>query len=191
LESVAAGSVGGFVSIFRSRPDRATYRAAVIVDVGPCLAWIDLFELLWTADRYSELQTEGGDEDQDFVAEHWTAASRRLASCAALVHQGAEFLLKARLIDVSPYLLLDDAGEWPKVAAEVDMDFDEFKTVDARLLVQVHDTVCAERLPASFQQHFERIRVRRNAATHGLSLQLWAMGKRRWQGVLLGTKSSG
>lgn len=137
-----------------------------------CLAWIDLFDLIWSADEYSQLQAEVEGVTDDLVAAHWKVAARRLSTCATLVHQGAEFLLKARIVEISPFLLLDGPSGWAKRAMQEDTDFSEFKTLDARLLVQVHDTVCAQRLPESFRQQFDRLRTRRNAVTHGLPTKI-------------------
>jgi len=141
-----------------------------------CLAWEDLIGVLEGSESYAELQTtvEEGREplDQNLAEEHRQRAARRVATCSSLVHQGVEFLLKARISELSPFLLFDSVSQWPGDAAAHDTDFSEFRTVDAQFLPRIHDTVCTTRLPEDFKQRLQVIRRRRNAATHGLSSSL-------------------
>ncbi|HZF55994.1 MAG TPA: hypothetical protein VE093_45580 [Polyangiaceae bacterium] len=136
------------------------------------LAWNDVMHLLGAEEDYARLQSDVDYTDSDLVRAHWQRESRRLATCAALVHQGAEFLLKSRIAQVSPFLLLDGPSSWPGNAAQGDTDFSSFKTLDAQLLTRVHDTICPNRLPETFKQRFEEVRRRRNAVTHGLASSL-------------------
>ncbi len=131
------------------------------------LAWADATSLLAEAKQWEELR-EHAPEGEDPVRYHWVRAERRLATCAMLVHQGAEFLIKARIAAVSPYLLLESPSSWPGDIAKADAPFGELKTIDAQYLVRVHDTICTTRLTEPFKVGFEAMRRRRNQIMHGL-----------------------
>lgn len=131
------------------------------------LAWDDALSLVSEAGQWEELK-EHASEGEDPVASHWERAQRRLATCAMLVHQGAEFLVKARIAAISPFLLLESPSSWPGESARTDTPFGEIKTVDAQYLVRIHDTLCESRLTDSFKTAFEALRRRRNQIVHGL-----------------------
>ncbi len=109
------------------------------------------------------------EEEVDLVKEYWVSTRRQLAKSASLLQMGTELLLKSRVAEVSPYLLLDSVSSWPKAASKADCNWDDFRTIDARLLPQVINTVGQSRLADEFIATLDRIRKRRNAIVHSAS----------------------
>jgi hypothetical protein len=61
----------------------------------------------------------------------WHAQRYKLNNAIALLQQAMELFLKARIAEVSPFLLI--AGEphhWPKPNADGKVSFSEFRTID-------------------------------------------------------------
>lgn len=109
----------------------------------------------------------GGDVDQEIREDFVRAAEPELGTALALVEQGVEFLLKSRIAEISPWLLLSRNPEgWPRRCDKEDTPFAEFHTMDAQDLVRVHDTVCRTRLCEEFVATFKELRRKRNAMMH-------------------------
>ena len=112
----------------------------------------------------------GWEEEQ---REFWAAAQRPMASALALVEQGTQLLLKARIAAVSPFLLIaGDVRYWPRRVDEEDTPFAAFRTLDAQELIRAHNAVASERLDADFAQSFEDLRKRRNTIMHTIDRNL-------------------
>ena len=80
-------------------------------------------DLLYTV-RASGLDDANLSEER---AEFWKASQRQLANALALVQQGTEFLIKAGIASVSPYLLLSGKpSDWPNGADKADTPFSRF-----------------------------------------------------------------
>ncbi|MDI6450037.1 hypothetical protein [Anaerobaca lacustris] len=105
----------------------------------------------------------------DLVQEYWTSVRYELAKCASLLQTGTELLLKSRIAGISPFLLLDRVSTWLNRASRENVHFDEFRTVDVRVLPQIYNTVCGRRLSDAFMSTLEGIRKRRNAIVHSAS----------------------
>lgn len=123
----------------------------------------------------SMLRESGFDDawDEAEIRDFWRASQRELASALALVQQGTEFLMKARIAGVSPFLLIaEGARGLPRGADTRDVAFAEFRTVDAQDLVRLYNAVSARRLVPSFAQQFDRLRKRRNTIMHTVDQSL-------------------
>jgi len=135
------------------------------------LAWdnaIDLQTYLDNANFGAEVRLPEDDPDS-VTDEYWAAAQRPLSIAAAVAQQGTEFLLKARIADVSPFLLLaGDPPSWPAKCQTNDTPFSAFKTIAAVDLVRVHDTLATSRLPPTFVERFNGLREQRNAILHSI-----------------------
>lgn len=130
------------------------------------LAW-DTVSSLYLHTEHSHMET--WDDDGQVADEFWQAAHQPLANAQALIHQGLEFLLKGKIAELSPFLLLDRAiREWPKNSSIQDTPFAEFRTIDAQDLCKVHDTVCKCRLDADFVQRIDELRRTRNTFMHSV-----------------------
>ncbi|RVU44711.1 hypothetical protein EA187_09210 [Lujinxingia sediminis] len=91
---------------------------------------------------------------------------RPLGVCRTLIAQAAEFLLKAKIAEVSPFILLkNDHSKWPGK----DQSYSEFQTVDAGDLVRVCNSVLKQPLPDSFVNMFDILRKDRNVYVHGVT----------------------
>jgi len=66
------------------------------------LGWDAIFSLLLD---YANAENWGAIVDDEHPMTYWKAAQKPLATAAALAQQGSEFLLRARIAAVSPFLL--------------------------------------------------------------------------------------
>jgi hypothetical protein len=136
----------------------------------------DLLNLAWTAAAdlthgLNLVKAALEDEvEREVSDEYWNAAQRPLGNALALVQQAMEFLLKARIAAISPYLLLNsDPRDWPKGCERNDTSFADFKTIDANELIRAHNAVAPSRLDDSFRTFFEELRRLRNTTTHSIA----------------------
>lgn len=110
--------------------------------------------------------------DKDFKDDYWIAAQRRIATYILLAHQGTEFLLKSKISEVSPFLLISkEPSQWPKNCSERDVDFSEFRTVDAQDLIKITNTV-SSKLSCDFIKQYELTRSLRNSIAHTVKKDL-------------------
>ncbi|MGV3754272.1 MAG: hypothetical protein ACO1QS_02675 [Verrucomicrobiota bacterium] len=104
---------------------------------------------------------------------YWQSAQTELATSIALVQQAVEFLLKARIVSVSPYLLISGTPrEWPKGCNLKDTVFADFYSIDAQDIVRTHDAVAHARLPVEMVVLFEKMRKLRNRIVHTIDKTL-------------------
>jgi len=126
------------------------------------LAWDNAISLALNFEDWSVHFHEGADGP-----EFWKRARRPLATALAMTQQGVEFLLKGRIADVSPFLLLHSGpSNWPKGSQRKSASFAEFRTMDAQDLIRAHDTVASTRLPSAFKTRNEELRLLRNSVFH-------------------------
>ena len=112
-------------------------------------------------------------EYEDESKRYWSSAKQTLIGATALVQQAAEFYIKGRISDVSPYLLISGSPpSWPKGCNKKDVEFSSFRTLDAQDLLKVHDTVCEVRFTDKFIQWFDELRVIRNKIMHTVDKSL-------------------
>lgn len=95
-----------------------------------------------------------------------------LANALAVLDQGQDLLLKARIATVSPFLLFSDpARTLPSGCDKRDIPFSEFKTISGDDLLRAHNTVVTSRLDEEFSQFYGETRKLRNVIIHqGTSL---------------------
>lgn len=131
----------------------------------------ELLNFAWSTT--SDLLTEFDQADyygfnQNEISEkYWAAAKRTLTTSLAVVQQGVEFLLKGKIAEVSPYLLISDPpSRWPSPYEGRPIDFSAFRTIDAQDLIRIHDTFSAVPLSISFTEKFHSLRERRNVIMH-------------------------
>lgn len=131
----------------------------------------ELLNFAW--DTTSNLLTEFDQADYygfnpDEVSDkYWAAAKRTLTTSLAVVQQGVELLLKGKIADISPYLLIADApSRWPSPYEGAAIDFATFRTVDAQDLIRIHDTFAATPVKNLFSEKFHSLREQRNLIMH-------------------------
>ena len=133
------------------------------------LAW-DAVASLYIGLEYSEL--DDIEEEGHTTEEYWKAAQHPISVALALAQQGIELLLKGRIAEVSPFLLLTGRRDWPSGCSDKDTPFADFRTIEAHELIRTHDSVVAEKLSDSFKSQFENIRRLRNIIFHGVDKRL-------------------
>ena len=128
------------------------------------MAWEAALETMRTIRRSA---IEEWDTDGSARADYDIARQPTLRHAHVWIHQAQELGLKARIVGVSPYLLLiGDPRSWPKSERDGSVSFSDLRTIDASDLVRVHDTVCLAKLPADFVRRFEQDRRNRNKIVH-------------------------
>lgn len=123
----------------------------------------------WSPERghfYLDAADSSGDEAISEWRDYIEAAQSDLQGIYTLIQQSQEIGLKARICDVSPYLLLKRTDIKPADSATNTWDFTDFPTIDASELVRVHNTFCSTVLSKEFQAMFDEIRRNRNKMYH-------------------------
>ncbi|MCK1394976.1 hypothetical protein [Bradyrhizobium sp. 1] len=134
-------------------------------------AWGDLAGIITEWAEYGQWASEAQEEDEAVdVQAGWqkyiAAAQSDLQSIFALIQQSQEIGLKARICDISPYLLLKRTDIKPSDGENGVWDFTDFPTLDASELVRVHNMFCSTTLSKDFQTKYEEIRRGRNKISH-------------------------
>lgn len=151
-------------------PDDFEYSAKALLNI----AWGTTLELYLGIPDDDPLMNDGEREEyEEFADTYWSAAQKQLSTTVTFIQQGIEFLIKSRISQVSPFLLLDgNAKGWPRKCDERDTPFSDFKTIDATDLIRVHNAVCSNRLTDEFRQRYDRLRQIRNVLTHSYNSSL-------------------
>jgi hypothetical protein len=76
-------------------------------------SWGSVIELIT---EFEELRGVFEDSEHENESKrYWNSAKQTLISATALVQQAAEFYIKGRISDISPYLLISGSPQsWPK-----------------------------------------------------------------------------
>ncbi len=133
---------------------------------------LSMLNLAWDsiANLYHNLHNANIDEldDIEITEEFWQAAQRPVSIALALAQQGIELLLKGKIAEISPFLLIvGSPREWPSGCTENDTPFANFRTIDSHELIRAHDAIIKEKLSQSFKNEFEKLRRLRNVIFHG------------------------
>lgn len=128
-------------------------------------AW---FNVIWIKPDFKRIYDSGSDPNEDWKQEweeYIEACQPEFQSACALVQQSNELALKARICQVSPYLLIlrtdTKFSTTPK-----DVDFAEFRTLDAVELPAAVNSICSSELSDKFIQSYNEIRSLRNRIAH-------------------------
>jgi hypothetical protein len=133
-------------------------------------AWDAVFDLLL---GHTDAQEWNQGVDAEESKNYWRAANKPLSIAHALAQQGAEMILKAKIAEKSPYLLISGhPKDWPKGGEEEGIAFADFRTIDAQDLIRVCNTACDESLPEQFATSYKKFRNQRNALFHTVDNRL-------------------
>lgn len=112
--------------------------------------------------------------DTDEVSEsYWDAAKRHLGTALSITQQGVEFVLKGKIAEVSPFLLISEhPSRWPSPYEGTPVKFSRFRTIDAQDLIRTHDTVAGLQLSADFVRRYTILRDKRNIIMHSVDKNL-------------------
>lgn len=117
---------------------------------------------------YQEIEErEGREVAERAINQHWNAQRLKLNNAISLLQQSLEIFLKARIAEVSPFLLIaGDPQSWPSIDKSGSVDFAEFRTLDAIHLCRAVRVVSATPLSEQFVQFYTRRRKERNKIAH-------------------------
>ncbi len=134
------------------------------------LAWDGIMKIL--VDLFES--SEGGYAiDGQHESKVWESAQRTLSTSLLLTHQGCELLLKSRIAEISPFLLISsNIRNWPKPTKTNAVSFDEIRTLDAQDLPKMHDLVTKYQLSDDFKTSYNTLRKNRNKVSHTVSKNL-------------------
>jgi hypothetical protein len=125
-------------------------------------AWADTANIITEWAEYGEWATESQEEDDTDSPAGWeqyiAAAQSDLQGIFTLIQQSQEIGLKARICEVSPFLLLRRTDVRPTEGEQNVWDFTDFPTLDASELIRVHNMFCSTTLSKEFQSKYEEIR---------------------------------
>jgi hypothetical protein len=124
-------------------------------------AWHSLLEIY--RDFHGHYEGVGGYEEE--WAEYISGSQSELQSIFVVLQQSNELELKARICGVSPYLLLS-RNESKLSAKPKDVDFSEFKTIDAVDLPGAVNTFCPTPISDRYITLYNEIRLNRNKISH-------------------------
>ncbi|PJE54124.1 hypothetical protein [Marinomonas sp. BSi20584] len=99
--------------------------------------------------------------------EFWESAKQRIQTAIAIAQQGVELILKGKIIEISPYLLISGSpSDWPKNNTTIGVSFSEFRTIDAQDLIKVYNLFSEDQLSQDFVDKFNVLRKLRNQVMH-------------------------
>ena len=128
----------------------------------------DLFTQLDDAQDYLVSQ-----ELEDISEAYWNSAKRRLATALSTTQQGVEFILKGRIAEISPYILIAGPPQrWPSPYESAEIKFSQFRTLDTQDLIRVYDTFSPKPMHPVFREKFNSLREKRNTIMHSVDKNL-------------------
>lgn len=111
--------------------------------------------------------------DEDTPESYWYASKRHLSTALSIMQQGIEFILKGKIAEISPYLLIvDSPSKWPSPNARGELSFLDFRTIDAQDLIRVIDVFSEHSLSPQFITQFDLLRKKRNRIMHSVDANL-------------------
>jgi len=114
-----------------------------------------------------------GVDSSEISEEYWSLSQRQLATALAIMQQGVEFLIKGRICETSPFLLISDSpSKWPSPYNGNSIEFSKFRTIDAQDLIRVHDTFASKCFDDNFTSLFNELREKRNTIMHSINISL-------------------
>jgi hypothetical protein len=125
-----------------------------LIDIQPA------FEMMYPPGD-EPFKTEWMDESKEYLI----ACQPELQSICSMISHSNELALKARMCEVSPFLLLI-GGDFKFSKSQRDVDFSDLRTIDAVDLPGAVNTICAEPLTEQFTKSYHEIRSLRNKIAH-------------------------
>lgn len=126
-------------------------------------AWSDLLTMEFQFDEVFD-----PDDELDWSqerAEYFVYCQPELQTICTAIQQSNELALKARVCEVSPYLLLL-GSDAPLSTTPKEIDFATLRTLDAVDLPAAVNSVCSKKISGKFIQAYNRVRSYRNQIAH-------------------------
>ena len=132
-------------------------------------SWDTVAELITNLDEAEYF----GIDSEEVSEAYWDSAKRRLTTALSITQQGIEFILKGKIADISPYILIAGSpSNWPYPYDGAGIEFSQFRTIDAQDLIRVHDTFSEVSLDSNFVERFNSLREKRNSIMHSVDKSL-------------------
>ncbi|WP_447755740.1 hypothetical protein [Sphingopyxis fribergensis] len=132
-------------------------------------AWDSIISILLTFDESYQSEAPfdpaANDEWKEERAEYLEYAQENFHVALSAIQQCNELALKARIAQVSPYLLLLNS-EIPFNSISKDVDFSNLRTIDAVDLPKAVNTICKTPLTQDFVFRYNALRSLRNQYAH-------------------------
>ncbi|WP_428663469.1 hypothetical protein [Runella sp.] len=106
--------------------------------------------------------------------EMWGYHAIVVRTSIVLVHQGIESLLKAKIAETTPLLLIDQKrGDWKTMPNSSEQNFSDLYTISGEDLIRTYYAcIIPGSVSEEFQAHFETVRIARNRIVHGVGGKL-------------------
>lgn len=131
-------------------------------------AWSSLIGIRADFDAFFDPGTAKNSDRIDWSqewSEYLEGHQPELQAVCSVIQQSNELALKAKICAVSPYLLL--LGSEPRFSVKVrDINFSEFRTLDAVDLPAAVNSLCALPLSDGYITDYNALRILRNKFTH-------------------------
>lgn len=110
----------------------------------------------------------------DWKETDWHFHKGKLSTVLVLLHQSIESVLKAEIIEVSPYLLIDMPPQnWPSLPQSDNKSYNQLFTINSEALLRLFCATCrTEKDKSDLVELFEEIRIKRNQIVHGLHKEI-------------------
>jgi hypothetical protein len=132
-------------------------------------SWDIVISFIKLFDEAGEYNVDVQDDEQEF----WESAKQRVQTAIAIAQQGVELILKGKIVEISPYLLISGSpSDWPKNNNARGVNFSEFRTIDAQDLVKVYNLFSEHQLNQDFVDRFNVLRKIRNQVMHTVDKKL-------------------
>ena len=135
-------------------------------------AWREAISAYQEISSYSKmLEPDYNNENKEDLDYHINdvvqSYNLELNNSISLLQQSLDLFLKARIAKISPFLLIvGDVSTWPNTDKNGNVDFSEFKTVDATNLCRAIKIVSSDKLHIDFPQLYASVRKKRNKIIH-------------------------
>ncbi len=136
-------------------------------------AWDTVAELLIDLDGLEDCGVDSH-EAEEISDAYWKSAKRHLTTALSITQQGVEFIIKGKIADISPFILIaGDPGKWPAPQKGCDnLKYSQFRMIDAQDLIKVHNIVSENPLSEDFRSCFDDLRKKRNSIMHSIDKSL-------------------
>lgn len=115
-----------------------------------------------------EYGNEYADELDFYEPEYWQKSFRYLSLALSTIQHGVELTLKGIICEASPFLLISSHNfSWSSYST--DIEFSEFKTLDASKLLEVCKKVSKHPFTIEFNKKYKEMRKLRNKVMHSIN----------------------
>lgn len=98
--------------------------------------------------------------------DYWARLQNPIMTSLIVLFQGIEILLKYKISEISPYLLIETKQSKWKKTDKNDIDFDSFATVDTTSILNLYNGIYETPLSEEFNRIFHRFKDIRNKSMH-------------------------